>query len=53
MDKVISGIDSIEMSAIRTGRASVAIFDNPASGLLRHADAFNQVANLHVPEPSR
>ena len=51
MDKVISGLQH-EMSAIRTGRASVAIFDNLRVDYYGTPTPLNQVANLHVPEPS-
>jgi ribosome recycling factor len=51
MDKVIAGLQH-EMSAIRTGRASVAIFDNLRVDYYGTPTPLNQVANLHVPEPS-
>src|ERR1700679_781046 len=51
MDKVISGLQH-EMAAIRTGRASVAIFDNLRVDYYGTPTPLNQVANLHVPEPS-
>src|ERR1700727_842205 len=51
MDKVISGLQH-EMGAIRTGRASVAIFDNLRVDYYGTPTPLNQVANLHVPEPS-
>jgi ribosome recycling factor len=51
MDKVISGLNH-EMGAIRTGRASVAIFDNLRVDYYGTPTPLNQVANLHVPEPS-
>src|ERR1700675_2411187 len=51
MDKVISGLQH-EMSAIRTGRASVAIFDNLRVDYYGPPTPLSQVANLHVPEPS-
>ena len=51
MDKVISGLTH-EMSAIRTGRASVAIFDNLRVDYYGTPTPLNQVANLHVPEPT-
>jgi len=51
MDKVISGLQH-EMTAIRTGRASVAIFDNLRVDYYGTPTPLNQVANLHVPEPS-
>jgi ribosome recycling factor len=51
MDKVIAGLQH-EMTAIRTGRASVAIFDNLRVDYYGTPTPLNQVANLHVPEPS-
>ena len=51
MDKVISGLQH-EMASIRTGRASVAIFDNLRVDYYGTPTPLNQVANLHVPEPS-
>src|SRR5271154_6349688 len=51
MDKVISGLQH-EMAAIRTGRASVAIFDNLRVDYYGTPTPLNQVANLHVPEPA-
>jgi ribosome recycling factor len=51
MDKVISGLQH-EMASIRTGRASVAIFDNLRVDYYGTPTPLNQVAILHVPEPS-
>src|SRR5947207_1736591 len=51
MDKVIAGLQH-EMSAIRTGRASVSIFDNLRVDYYGTPTPLNQVANLHVPEPA-
>src|ERR1700675_3970637 len=51
MDKVISGLQH-DISAIRTGRASVAIFDNLLVDYYGTPTPLTQVANLHVPEPS-
>src|SRR5271167_3417519 len=51
MDKVISGLQH-EMAAIRTGRASAGIFDNLRVDYYGTPTPLNQVANLHVPEPS-
>jgi ribosome recycling factor len=51
MDKVILGLQH-EMGAIRTGRASVAIFDNLRVDYYGTPTPLNQVANLHVPEAS-
>jgi ribosome recycling factor len=51
MDKVIAGLQH-EMGSIRTGRASVAVFDNIKVDYYGTPTPVNQVANLHVPEPS-
>src|SRR5271156_1943348 len=51
MDKVTSGLQH-EMGSIRTGRASVSIFDNLRVDYYGTPTPLNQVANLHVPEPS-
>lgn len=51
MDKVISGLQH-EMGAIRTGRASVAIFDSLRVDYYGTPTPLSQIANLHVPEPS-
>lgn len=51
MDKVISGMQH-EIAAIRTGRASVAIFDSLRVDYYGTPTPLNQVANLHVPEAS-
>ena len=40
------------MSAIRTGRASVSIFDTLRADYYGTPTPLNQLANLHVPEPS-
>src|SRR6266480_5109216 len=40
------------MASIRTGRASVGIFDNLKVDYYGTPTPLNQVANLHVPEPS-
>ena len=52
MDKVVSSDLQHEMASIRTGRASVAIFDNLRVDYYGTPTPLNQVANLHVPEPS-
>src|SRR5438445_822849 len=49
MDKVISGLQH-EMAAIRTGRASVGIFDNLRVDYYGTPTPLNQLSNLHVPE---
>jgi len=41
-----------EMAGIRTGRASVSIFDNLRVDYYGTPTPINQVANLHVPEPT-
>jgi ribosome recycling factor len=51
MDKVISGLQH-EMGAIRTGRASVAIFDSLRVDYYGTPTPLSQIANLHVPEAS-
>src|ERR1700681_2633153 len=51
MDKVLSHLQHA-IAAIRTGRASVAIFDNLRVDYYGTPTPLNQVANLHVPEPS-
>lgn len=51
MDKVMSGLQH-EMASIRTGRASVAIFDSLRVDYYGTPTPINQVANLHVPDPS-
>jgi len=50
MDKVLSGLQH-EMVNIRTGRASVNLFDNVRLDYYGTPTPINQVANLHVPEP--
>src|SRR4051812_7487568 len=51
MDKALSDLQH-EMSSIRTGRASVSIFDNIKVDYYGTPTPINQVANLHVPEPT-
>jgi ribosome recycling factor len=51
MDKVLTDLQH-EMSSIRTGRASVGIFDNIKVDYYGTPTPVNQLANLHVPEPS-
>jgi ribosome recycling factor len=51
MDKVLSDFQH-EISNIRTGRASVSIFDNIRVDYYGTPTPVNQVANLHVPEPT-
>src|SRR5436309_15908695 len=51
MDKVLSDLQHA-IASIRTGRASVGIFDNIRVNYYGTPTPLNQVANLHVPEPS-
>ena len=51
MDKAVSDLQHA-MAGIRTGRASVSIFDNVKVDYYGTPTPINQVANLHVPEPS-
>ncbi len=51
MDKVIAGMQH-DMAGIRTGRATVGIFDNLKVDYYGTPTPINQVANLHVPEPT-
>ena len=51
MDKVLSDLQH-EISNIRTGRASVALFDNIKVDYYGTPTPINQVANLHAPEPA-
>jgi ribosome recycling factor len=51
MDKVLSDLQH-EIASIRTGRASVSIFDNIRVDYYGTPTPLNQVANLHVPEPT-
>src|ERR1700760_4281204 len=50
-DRALSAFQQ-EMSNMRTGRASVGIFDNLKVDYYGTPTPLNQVANLHVPEPS-
>src|SRR5258708_6139399 len=51
MDKVLTDLQH-EMASIRTGRASISIFDNIRVDYYGTPTPLNQVANLHVPEPT-
>ena len=51
MEKAISDLQH-EMAAIRTGRASLGILDHIRVDYYGTPTPLNQVANLHVPEPS-
>jgi ribosome recycling factor len=51
MEKVMSDLQH-DMSAIRTGRASLALLDHIRVDYYGSPTPLNQVANLHVPEPA-
>ncbi len=51
MEKALSDLQH-EMAGIRTGRASVSLFDSVKVDYYGTPTPINQVANLHVPEPS-
>jgi ribosome recycling factor len=51
MEKVLSDLQH-EMASIRTGRASVGILDSVRVDYFGTPTPLNQVATLHVPEPS-
>jgi len=51
MDKAVSDLQH-EMASIRTGRASLGILDHIRVDYYGTATPLNQLANLHVPEPS-
>jgi ribosome recycling factor len=51
MEKALTGLQH-DMASIRTGRASVSIFDNIRVDYYGTPTPLNQVANLHVPEPT-
>src|SRR5580700_1976555 len=51
MEKVLTDFQH-EMGGIRTGRATISIFDNIRVDYYGTPTPLNQVANLHVPEPS-
>src|ERR1700691_5967941 len=51
MEKVLGDFQH-EMAGIRTGRASISIFDNIKVDYYGTPTPLNQVANLHVPEPT-
>jgi len=51
MDKALGDLQH-EMAAIRTGRASLAILDHIRVDYYGTPTPLNQLANLHVPEPS-
>lgn len=51
MEKVVAGLQH-EMSTIRTGRASINLFDGITVEAYGSPMPINHVATLHVPEPS-
>jgi len=51
MEKALSDLQH-EMASIRTGRASLSILDHLRVDYYGTPTPLNQVANLHVPEPS-
>jgi ribosome recycling factor len=51
MDKALTDLQH-EMSSIRTGRASLGILDHIRVDYYGTPTPLNQIANLHVPEPS-
>src|ERR1700756_125962 len=51
MEKALSDLQH-DMAAIRTGRASLGILDHIRVDYYGTPTPLNQVANLHVPEPS-
>ena len=51
MDKAMTDLQH-EMASIRTGRATLSLLDNIRVDYYGTPTPLNQVANLHVPEPS-
>src|SRR5580704_11973703 len=51
MEKAVSDLQH-DMGSIRTGRASVSILDHVRVDYYGTPTPLNQLANLHVPEPS-
>ena len=51
MDKVLSDLQH-DMAGVRTGRASVSLLDNVRADYYGTPTPLNQLATLHVPEPS-
>src|SRR5579885_1113325 len=51
MEKAVTDLQHA-MASIRTGRASVSIFDNLKVDYYGTPTPLNQLANLHVPEPT-
>ncbi|HUA20211.1 MAG TPA: ribosome recycling factor [Bryobacteraceae bacterium] len=51
MEKVLSDLQH-EMAGVRTGRASVSLLDNVRADYYGTPTPLNQLATLHVPEPT-
>src|SRR4029077_5501833 len=51
MDKVLADLQH-DMAGVRTGRASVSLLDNVRADYYGTPTPLNQLATLHVPEPS-
>jgi ribosome recycling factor len=51
MEKVLSDLQH-DMAGVRTGRASVSLLDNVRADYYGTPTPLNQLATLHVPEPS-
>ncbi|MCC7175742.1 MAG: ribosome recycling factor [Bryobacterales bacterium] len=51
MEKVLAGLQH-EMASVRTGRASIGLLDGVRVDYYGTLTPLNQVATLHVPEPS-
>src|SRR5579871_3328978 len=51
MDKVLADLQH-EMAGVRTGRASVSLLDNVKADYYGTPTPLNQLATLHVPEPT-
>src|SRR6266403_63314 len=51
MEKAVTDLQH-DMAAIRTGRASVSLFDNIKADYYGTPTPLNQMGTLHVPEPS-
>ena len=51
MEKALSDLQH-DMAAVRTGRASVSLLDNVRADYYGTPTPLNQLATLHVPEPT-
>src|SRR6266566_4467685 len=51
MEKAVNDLQH-DMASIRTGRASISILDHIKADYYGTPTPLNQLANLHVPEPS-